>query len=167
MRRIRRRLFLSPDGRALQKGPCCHGSGHSRPVIDGQGASVYLCEFLNEKSVRDLKKLEDTLDTDELEVKENVDETNKLDDTQELEDTKNVDIEDTFETDELEITKEVKKKDKDPTLISDTDILKHNNDKRYKLFNPKEIIVNPNNNFNFFHQTFTKEPKYCLFIEYT
>ena len=48
---------------------------------------------------------------------------------------------------------------------SDTDILKHNNDKRYKLFNPKEIIVNPNNNFNFFHQTFTKEPKYGRFFE--
>ena len=80
-------------------------------------------KIVEKEENKDLKKLEDTLDTDELEVKENVDETNKLDDTQELEDTKNVDIEDTFETDELEITKEVKKKDKDPTLISDTDIL--------------------------------------------
>ena len=48
---------------------------------------------------------------------------------------------------------------------TDTDILKHSNDKRYKLFNPKDIIVNPNNKFNFFHQTFTKEPKYGKFFE--
>ena len=48
---------------------------------------------------------------------------------------------------------------------SDTNILKHYDDKRYKLFNPKEIIVNPNNKFNFFHQTFTKEPKYGKFFE--
>ena len=32
--------------------------------------------------------------------------------------------------------------------------------KRYKLFNPKEIISNPNNKFNFFSQTFTKQPIY-------
>ena len=32
--------------------------------------------------------------------------------------------------------------------------------KRYKIFNPKEIISNPNNKFNFFSQTFTKQPIY-------
>ena len=48
---------------------------------------------------------------------------------------------------------------------SDTNLLKHSDDKRYKLFNPKDIIVNPNNKFNFFHQTFTKEPKYGKFFE--
>ena len=48
---------------------------------------------------------------------------------------------------------------------SDTNILKHRDDKKYKLFNPKDIVVNPNNKFNFFHQTFTKEPKYGKFFE--
>ena len=45
--------------------------------------------------------------------------------------------------------------------------LMHNNsdnnlekNKRYKIFNPKEIISNPNNKFNFFSQTFTKQPIY-------
>ena len=40
---------------------------------------------------------------------------------------------------------------------SDTNLEKN---KRYKLFNPKEIISNPNNKFNFFSQTFTKQPIY-------
>ena len=48
---------------------------------------------------------------------------------------------------------------------SDSNILKNKNDKKYKLFNPKEIISNPNNKFNFFNQTFTKEPIYGKFIE--
>ena len=48
---------------------------------------------------------------------------------------------------------------------SDDNILKYKNDKRYKLFNPKEIISNPNNKFNFFNQTFTKEPIYGKKIE--
>ena len=48
---------------------------------------------------------------------------------------------------------------------SDNDLLRHRNDKKYKLFNPKEIISNPNNKFNFFNQTFTKEPIYGKFFE--
>ena len=48
---------------------------------------------------------------------------------------------------------------------SDGNILKYKNDKRYKLFNPKEIISNPNNKFNFFNQTFTKEPIFWLYHE--
>jgi len=48
---------------------------------------------------------------------------------------------------------------------SDNNLLNHRNDKRYKLFNPKEIISNPNNKFNFFNQTFTKEPIYGKYFE--
>ena len=48
---------------------------------------------------------------------------------------------------------------------SDNDLLKQKKDKRYKLFNPKEIISNPNNKFNFFNQTFTKEPIYGKYFE--
>ena len=55
--------------------------------------------------------------------------------------------------------------DKSKMNNTDTDILKHSKDKRYKLFNPRDIIVNPNNKFIFFHQTFTKEPKYGKFFE--
>ena len=43
---------------------------------------------------------------------------------------------------------------------SDSNLLRHKSDKRYKLFNPKEVISNPNNKFNFFNQSFTKEPIY-------
>ena len=42
---------------------------------------------------------------------------------------------------------------------------RYKNSKRYKLFNPKEIISNPNNKFNFFNQTFTKEPIYGKYFE--
>ena len=45
---------------------------------------------------------------------------------------------------------------------SDNDFIRN---KKYKLFNPKEIISNPNNNFNFFNQTFTKEPIYGKYFE--
>ena len=48
---------------------------------------------------------------------------------------------------------------------SDNDLLKNKRDKRYKLFNPKEIVPNPNNKFNFFNQTFTKEPIYGKYYE--
>ena len=37
--------------------------------------------------------------------------------------------------------------------------------RKYKLFNPKEIISNPNNKFNFFSQTFTKQPIYGKYYE--
>ena len=42
---------------------------------------------------------------------------------------------------------------------SDDNLMKMNN-KKYKILNPNEIIENPKNNFNFFSQTFTKQPIY-------
>ena len=48
---------------------------------------------------------------------------------------------------------------------SDNNLLRNKSDKRYKLFNPKEVISNPNNKFNFFNQSFTKETIYGKYYQ--
>ena len=56
-------------------------------------------------------------------------------------------------------------------LKNNNNIIHNNSDnnlekkEKYKLFNPKEIISNPNNKFNFFSQTFTKQPIYGKYYE--